>query len=114
MLKGLFLDDERTPNQVTWLAYPERIDWTVVRNLFEFKRALKSGTQYSLVSLDHDLQDYTFDCATETSKEHTGYDAIKLLCSLSPEKTLCVVAHTQNPVGRDNILNYWRNYKRHG
>ena len=31
-IKGLFLDDERVPQDVTWVNYPKNIEWTVVRS----------------------------------------------------------------------------------
>lgn len=31
-MKGLFLDDERSVGDVTWVLYPTGVDWTVVRN----------------------------------------------------------------------------------
>ena len=35
MLKGLFLDDERNPEDVTWIKYPDNIEWIVVRDSAE-------------------------------------------------------------------------------
>lgn len=35
-IKGLFLDDERVPQDVTWIKYPENVEWVVVRSYDEF------------------------------------------------------------------------------
>ena len=37
----LFLDDERTIKDVFWIKYPEYTSVTVVRNLQEFKAAVR-------------------------------------------------------------------------
>lgn len=54
MPKGLFLDDERNHQDVTWIQYPEDVEWTVVRTFSEFVRAT-SGQVFDLISFDHDL-----------------------------------------------------------
>lgn len=106
-MKGLFLDDERNPQDATWMQYPENIEWVVVRTFSEFAKAVQSGV-FDLMSFDHDLQDFS------KGSEMTGYDCLKFYCNF----LLCVedcflpqvVVHSMNPIGKVNILTYWKNY----
>lgn len=106
-MKGLFLDDERNPQEVTWVNYPENVEWTVVRSFSEFVKA--ATTQgFDLMSFDHDLQDFS------KGAEMTGYDCLKWLCNNSTYIPNCllpqIVVHSMNPIGKVNILTYWKNY----
>lgn len=105
-MKGLFLDDERNPEDVTWMQYPENIEWVVVRTFSEFVKAVQSGI-FDLMSFDHDLQDFS------KGSEMTGYDCLKFYCNfLYVEDCFLpqVVVHSMNPIGKVNILTYWKNY----
>ncbi len=92
--KGLFLDDERVPSDVTWVDYLDKIEWTVVRTYAEFLEHMKMGV-YSYYSFDHDIQDfYTTPKGTLLAEtafgsayaeediqwEYTGYNASMALC----------------------------------
>lgn len=111
-IKGLFLDDERNPIDVTWIRYPEEISWVVVRTYQEFIKAIE-GSVYDIISFDHDLQDYE-----DSLRERTGYDCIKFLVEALMEGSLLgeetyhplVYFHTMNPVGKKNMSNYWLSY----
>ena len=102
MPKGLFLDDERNPQDVTWILYPEDIEWTVVRTFSEFVR-VTSGQVFDLISFDHDLQDFS------KGAEMTGYDCMKFFCNFR-EGTPTMFVHSMNTIGKVNILSYWKNY----
>jgi len=56
---GIFLDDERKPEDVTWVKYEEDIEWVIVRSYSEFVSELRKlffNTENELViSFDHDL-----------------------------------------------------------
>ena len=125
-MKGLFLDDERNPEQVTWVGYYDNIEWTVVRNSKEWLNEMKDVSQYDVFSLDHDLQDFAEigevlnlssmssafgSIVVNTNKfktvEFTGVDAAKMLTKVTEEKEIFV--HTTNPVGGENIRNILRN-----
>lgn len=125
-MKGLFLDDERNPENVTWVGYYDDIEWTIVRNGKEWSGEMKNASYYDVFSLDHDLQDFTeIDEALNLSSlssafgtivvntnkfktvEFTGADAAKTLLNLTKEKEIFV--HTANPVGSENIRNILRN-----
>ena len=106
----IFLDDERIPEDVTWIEYPDDAEFKVVRNSNEFmsvyEELTKLGIEYS-ISLDHDIQEIT-----PNGKEVTGYDVLKMVCNLyfadeTSYLPTTVYAHTQNPVGRKNIISYW-------
>ena len=92
-MKGLFLDDERNPKDVTWLSYPLDVDWTVVRTYGEFEMAILMS-DFDIISFDHDIQDFD-----DRGNERTGYTCfLKILgyvmedCMKMPE----VVVHSQN------------------
>lgn len=112
----LFLDDERTIKDVFWIFYPKYTSVTVVRNLQEFKAAVRMIGSFKdyLFSFDHDLQDFTDD-----HQENTGYTCVHWLIDymveheIEPESNLDYVVHSQNVIGKTNIESYIENAKRH-
>lgn len=109
-MKILFLDDERTLDQVTWIQYPRGItDLTTVRDYFDFRVAVKQllSLKNILFSFDHDLQCF------EDGKEYTGLDCAKFLVEhiidnlhyLDPND-LNYIVHSKNPCGKLNIESY--------
>ena len=113
-MKGLFLDDERVPQDVTWVVYPKNIEWTVVRSYDEFVHEFHRG-QFQVISFDHDIQDYN-----EIGVELTGYTVLKAMLDTFlttppglytfPEQ---VFFHSQNPIGKTNMERYWNNFCKH-
>lgn len=132
-LKGLFLDDERVPQDVTWIQYPDNIEWIIVRNMEEFADYIHN-LSFDIYSFDHDLQDYWeikegqvigHDIngavyATETTaRENTGYTILQsmlydwqMLFNFEPKHLDKVkfFFHTQNPIGKKNMESYYQNY----
>ena len=113
-LKGMFLDDERNPEDVTWINYPESIDWTVVRSYDEFFYEFYRET-FQVFSFDHDIQDYN-----HRGVELTGYTALKAMLdtflTTTPELYTFpeqVFFHTKNPIGKENMESYWKNFCKH-
>lgn len=131
MYKGLFLDDERNPEDIVWAvegsaySYPENIKWTVVRTRDEFQNACETG-EFLYYSFDHDIQDFTTvykgTPITETvfgvvyqeedeTFEHTGYHcALDLVDYLhlgieSDVKMKGFFVHSKNPIGALKIYN---------
>jgi len=109
-MRGIFLDDERNPEDVTWIVYPEIIEWYVVRNTAEFTDklwiAMKSGEDY-IVSFDHDLQEF------HGKLELTGYSNLKGMLNAIQYYGLLVPKcyfHTKNPIGKRNMEAYYRNF----
>lgn len=101
-MKILFLDDERMPNDVFWLTYPEDAEFMIARNICEFKQAA-CNFEFDSISFDHDLG----------LNEHTGYDCLKWLCDNEDRLTffpLDIIVHSQNPIGAENIRAYWKNW----
>lgn len=105
----LFLDDERNPEDVTWVVYPENAEFTVVRNRLQFQYAVLSNRRFDIFSLDHDLQDFD----PFTHKENTGYSLLCEVMRLNPSKMpkTTVIAHSKNPVGAKNIEKAWKFFK---
>lgn len=107
----IFLDDERDFKDITWIKYPKFTNVMVVRNSLEFKTLVKSFTSFKDISFsfDHDIQDYS------EGEEITGYDCAKwLLDYLYDTKTiysdLQMWCHSMNPIGKENIEMYIKNY----
>ena len=113
-LKGLFLDDERNPEDVTWIDYPESIDWKVVRSYREFFYEFHRSA-FQVISFDHDIQDYN-----HRGVELTGYTVLRAMLgtflTTSPELYTFpeqVFFHTQNLIGKENMESYWNNFCKH-
>lgn len=116
MKNGIFLDDERNPEDVYWLNYPKDINWAVVRSVDEFKKIINvmfyefDNPQLDFVSFDSDLQD--------TAPKTEGKEAAKFLCEQCALFNLplptCFI-HTQNPESADYILSILNSFNKiHG
>ena len=113
-IKGLFLDDERNPQDVTWINYPESIDWTVVRSYDKFFHEFYRET-FRVFSFDHDIQDFN-----HRGVELTGYTVLRAMLDTFlttphglftfPEQ---VFFHTKNLIGKENMESYWNNFCKH-
>lgn len=133
---NLFLDDIRFPYMAgeymqpysAQLMYKEE-RWDVVRNYSEFCAFIESNGLPQLVSFDHDLADEHYTPAEywedyEKSKnyqagrqykEKTGLDCAKWLIEYVMNNKLklpIIYCHSMNPVGKDNILNLFENYRK--
>ena len=112
---GLFLDDERNPEDVTWIQYPDDIEWYVFSRYTDFIFAYlnlyeSSDLESTIVSFDHDIQDSNL-----LGREVTGYDCLKFLVEFCIEKGVAIPKyyfHTMNPVGKSNMEHYHNNAKK--
>lgn len=125
----LFLDDERTPQNVYYLTgnkcYLE-LNWVIVKNFDEFVKTIEEKGIPLICSMDHDLKDthyYHYNTFTRfTGKidyeltEGTGYECAKWLINnyliknnLDAPK---ILIHTQNPIGKENIKKIFENYNK--
>ena len=126
MSYNLFLDDIRNPEAMDYTGYGDfyrDTEWIVVRNYDEFLNILSSQGLPAMVSFDHDLADehyrvsmfnnptkYSGYYTDGTFTEKTGYDCAKYLCDYCVENTQelpKLFVHTMNPIGAENIINYW-------
>jgi hypothetical protein len=109
MMIGLFLDDERCPDEVKWVKYPKDIKWNIISDAQSFINFITIFGITEVISFDHDIQSYTDD-----GDEITGYDLVKYLCEWltgHPNVGIPIVYfHTQNPVGKKNMECYWNNF----
>ena len=108
---GIFLDDERNPEDVTWIDYPNDIEWYVVRRMNDFLVAVFNMTGEYFISFDHDLAE--FDLAGD---ENTGYKALKAMVDYHIQKEYTLPKcyfHTQNPIGKKNMEMYYQNALKH-
>ena len=107
----IFLDDERYPEDVTWINYPEYDKVVIVRDSVNFKKnfhlyMMKETNSLVEVSFDHDIQDFFFD------EETTGYDLLKWMVDYCFEWGYDIPEcyfHTQNNVGKRNMESYYIN-----
>lgn len=126
----IFLDDERSLKDVTWITYPEYKLVRTFRTHSQFTNYCdnvfggyisKENFNNIDFSFDHDLQ--SFD---RYGKEWTGYDCIKYLLETTVMLGLhngcgeygdiensSIIVHSKNPIGKENIEKYLLNYKKH-
>lgn len=129
-MSNLFLDDIREPIQA--FSYTNNrvyyaLDWDVVKNYDEFVDYIQTKGLPEIVSFDHDISEehytpYRFWHDYEASKEwqdsqnykeKTGLDCAKFLTNFCLENNLelpLFYCHSQNPVGKDRILNLLNNF----
>ena len=104
MRKVLWLDDIRNPLDYTFL-FPKDCTLEWVKNGEEFIGSIKKEIP-DIIFLDHDLGTDSMD----------GYDCIKWLCNYLLDENLVehvpeIFSQSMNPVGKENILNYYKNFK---
>lgn len=101
----LFLDDERMPQQVTWvvLPYMEKSEpnayWHIVRSYNEFVDCIQSKGLPSFISFDHDLGDVG-------ENEKSGFSCAKWLVDYCLDNNVFCPefqVHSKNPQGASNI-----------
>lgn len=128
---NLFLDDNFTPYDISNLPKTNIKDieryrkykWICVRTYEEFILAIKDRGLPNIVSFDHDLAPEHYEVYNEENflkndneiflnydifEEKTGYHAAEWLmeycATYGLELPICLV-HSQNDVGRKNIIN---------
>ena len=124
MTYHLFLDDERSPVNVTWMTLPD-VPWHIVRNYEEFtEMVITKGAPLS-VSFDHDLADEHYAAMLrETNNERnvdygpemTGYECAKWLvyfCEANRLKFPDYTVHSMNPIGAKRIHDFIAEAKKH-
>lgn len=123
---NIFLDDVRSPNNVTWVNLP-LYEWIVVRNYDQFVNIIKQNGVPNFVSFDHDLADehyrpsmynpdghYSNYYTDGTFKEKTGYDCAKYLIEYCIDNNLKLpnyLVHSMNPIGKYNIISILENFR---
>lgn len=121
----LFLDDDRTPDQVTWVNDVRYTNshWNVVKSYDEFVSFIEEFGIPSLVSFDHDLADEHYeavhldrDLPYEKYSEKTGVSCARWLLNYCVEKNMKFpeyLVHSMNPIGKYNIEQEIESYMRH-
>lgn len=102
-----FIDDERDPVFSRFMVFRNQAE---IKDYF--RDAMYVFDKYRVcldkidgVSFDHDLGE----------NEPTGYDILKMLINehhVFLSDNLHIYVHSQNPIGKENILKYAENYKR--
>lgn len=126
----IFLDDERNPEDVTWISYPKYKEILVFRHHEQFIDFCDNVLSNSTSQLNFDTLDFSFDHDIQsydnTNKEWTGYNCLQYLLDDTYLKDLeygisgfgnftnsSFFFHTNNPVGKDNMKAYYNNFKQH-
>lgn len=101
----LFLDDERSFEDVTWVKYPKFDNVITVRTSAQFEDAYEQLLETSddwHVSFDHDINEFSDSYNIET----TGYDILKCMLrdmlDINYPIPVCYF-HTQNPTEKKNM-----------
>jgi hypothetical protein len=94
--------------------------WVIVRNYKEFTDYITNNGLPKLISFDHDLADVHYlnqnVIKYDSFTEKTGYDCAKWLCDyclINDKKIPDYYVHSMNVVGKQNIISYINNYKKH-
>ena len=104
----LYLDDIRNPHQSGY----QDSEWIVCKNDKTFKDMFTSfDSIITHISFDHDIDSYNDD-----GTEVTGYTLVKWLCDYILDNNLDISNltlnfHTANPIGKENMMCYWKNFK---
>ena len=115
----LFLDDERQPHHVTWVALPYAT-WHCVHNFETFREAINLYGVPKFVTFDHDLAPEHYEAMlrenlyaphdkADYGTEKTGYDCAKWLveyCHQTNTPFPKFQVHSMNPIGAANIKGY--------
>jgi hypothetical protein len=100
----IFIDDERVPDDVTWVKLPKPDKWDVCRSYNGFVKLLESLNKAPVfVSFDHDLGHKP----TGQESEKTGHSCAKALIEICIQKNWPLpiyTVHSKNTVGRENII----------
>lgn len=119
----LFLDDERSPDKVTWVTIPDMHKILVVRNYDQFVECIETHGLPEFVCFDHDLADCHYAAMLQDTNpmapfdygsEKTGFDCAKFLvnhCADNGYKFPKYVIHSMNPIGKERISSYIENGK---
>lgn len=102
-MRGIFLDDERYPKDVTWIKYPENVEWFIARTQYYFMSLLEDE-EFDIITFDHDIE-----CYDEEGKEVTGYDLLKWALDYfytNNKKIPVMYFHSMNPIGKANMEGY--------
>lgn len=122
-MKKLFLDDLRIPKDAIGLV-PDAMnqfywkdDWVIVRNFWEFCNYIQKFGLPDFISFDHDLADEHYVNSDHLDyKEKTGYECAKWLvdfCFDNGRSLPDYMVHSANPTGKQNIISYLENAKKH-
>jgi hypothetical protein len=119
---SIFLDDERIPSDVTWIIL-DKIEWTIIRNYYDFVKIIEKNGLPEIISFDHDLGPVAFQKALGISirpsnkikeEEKTGYDCAKWIINYCDRNNLQLpkyTVHSMNFIGKQNIITLLERYK---
>jgi len=133
-MKKLFLDDMRQVKDACYYMPNAKLyweeGWDTVRNFGEFVDYITKNGLPDIISFDHDLADFHYEFKPEDydnmsedemnmkfgSMEKTGMDCAKWLVEYCLDKGVRIPeyhVHSANPQGKENIIFYLENAKKH-
>lgn len=130
----LFLDDERIPQNVTWVHIYQNVEYVIVRDYNSFCDYISKNGLPTFVTFDHDLADEHYDVMLKDfhyhssfisndsndesngsivdfdyGKEKTGFDCAKWMVDYCIDNNFTFPeyqVHSMNPVGKERIFQY--------
>jgi hypothetical protein len=118
----LFLDDDRTPDGVTWVKIPQHrppehtVPWMLARSYHTFIQHVLDYGVPAYVSFDHDLGDNAYAAAVRGDEDYqgekTGFDCAMWLVNYCHDNDLQFPqfqVHSMNPIGAKKIRDYIMN-----
>lgn len=128
----ILLDDERNLEDITWINYPRYKQIILFKNHEEFTNFCDNVFGGSISNLNFNTLDFSFDHDLQSfdryGNEWTGYNCLKYLLDttylIDIESELYIKEknninnstfffHTQNPIGKENMKNYYLNFLRY-
>ena len=120
----LFLDDVRHPDDVTWEKFPRDLVTFIIKDFDTFVKQVMISGMPAFVCFDHDLGDQHYAAMLDEAEgrpadyglEKTGYDCAKWLvdfCEDNKRKFPRYVVHSKNLIGKERIIAYIENAKKH-
>lgn len=103
---NLFIDDERLPDHVTWIKYPETIKgWVVVRNYADALAFFKINGMPRFISFDNDL-----------GEQKEGIDILHWVINYCIDNKCnlpAIAVHSQNCEARDRMVSLASSFIKH-
>lgn len=126
----IFLDDERNPEDVYWIDYPKYKEIIILRHHEEFINFCDNIFGGAISNLNFNTLDFSFDHDIQSydkyGNEWTGYTCLKYLLEttylidlesgipdLGNLNSSFFFFHTNNPIGKENMKNYYNNFKKY-
>lgn len=103
----LFLDDERNPEDVTWVNLPN-VDWVIVRTQDEFEDYIMENGMFKFCSFDNDL-----GVDNGEGRYCVKWLVDQMICGKLDMQEFEYTVHSKNPIAKDWINSYLKSFFGH-